>query len=57
MRVVIFLFLGHHLLGSALACCPFPNDTEAALETIRPQPAPELGAIPAAACPFPFQPR
>ncbi|AHD03670.1 hypothetical protein METH_22840 (plasmid) [Leisingera methylohalidivorans DSM 14336] len=40
-------------LGTALARGPFPDDTEAALETIGPQPAPEFGAVPAAARPFP----
>jgi len=43
------------LLGTALACGPFPDNPKTALETSGSQPTPEFGAIPAAACPFPFQ--
>jgi len=45
------------LFGLALACGPFSDDTKTALKTSGPQSAPEFGTVPAAICPFLFQPQ
>ena len=42
---------------AALAGGPFADDPKTSAEPVRVQPAPELGAVPAATDPFPFQPR